>query len=77
MKAIPHQVDNKTTYYMTRKIERSKKNPDYGNLPLRDHNETAQVAQEIEDAEEEADVKSLVDKFGINGRVSRWTDQTA
>lgn len=72
MKSIPHKVGRNTTYYMTRKTERSKNNPDYANLPLRDHKGTARIAREIEHAEDEADAKSLVDQYGINGRVRHF-----
>lgn len=77
MKAIPHKVGKNTTYYMTRKTERSKNNPDYANLPLRDHEETARIAREIQDAEDEADVRSLVDQYGINGRVRHFETITS
>lgn len=70
MRAIKHKSGTTTTYYITRKRERAKDNPNYSNLPLRLHEGTAEVVNRIEAESDVEERKLLQETWGINGRVS-------
>lgn len=69
MKAVKRKVGETTTYYMTRKADRAKDNPNYGSLPLRQHSETARLAEQIECTSDNEERDTLKEDWGINGRV--------
>lgn len=69
MKAIKRKSGKTITYYMTRKAERAKSNPSYSNLPLRQHDESSQIAEKIEAESDEEERELLQESWGINGRV--------
>jgi hypothetical protein len=72
MKATPRKAGMRTTYYMTRTSEHHQQNADYSGLPLREHEQIANMAKRIDDTMDEDEQARLQQESGINGRV-RWS----
>lgn len=71
MKAIPHVKGKKTTYCMTTVKEKDKNNPDYRNLPARNHCEIARQAEEVEGTSQAQLKRKKQVSYGINGKVGQ------